>query len=387
MGHLNNHDPASTCAITRSRLGLARETQELRTGHYPHPGRGGTRGYPLWLRTTAVNNLHTYGNYRRAALSVGYSAQSVRRWERRIIPFRMAGGIEREQLTGADQLLLSICIYVYPEASSDQIAAFIHSNGGDIYSRPQITDRCRELELTRKRASKESYDAFSRSSLRSLIWFKTLPPPLGVHMQPVHRLIDVDETGFYLKKCSSNYGRGHRTCRVRCPAHYKRNEAKLNVILAVESGNANIPAHLDGSLERPRKWMRLTVDNLDQFIFGGFINEILDNIENHPLQGGYDDHKIILWDNLRAHKTAFVTNIIEDRASPNIFESVDRPPYSPKLAPIEFIFCELAAELSRRCTRDWTMDDLRRNVVDIVRNIGRGGRLHSTFVHCGYPYL
>ena len=130
MGHLNDHDPANTRAITRSRLGLACETQQFRTGHYPHPGRGGTRGYPLWLRTTAVNNLQTYGSYRRAALSVGCSTQSVRRWERRIIPFRMAGGIEREQLTGADQLLLSICIYVYPEASSDQIAAFIHSNGG-----------------------------------------------------------------------------------------------------------------------------------------------------------------------------------------------------------------------------------------------------------------
>ena len=44
----------------------------------------------------------------------------------------MAGGRDREQLTGADQLLLSICVFIYPEASSDKIAAFIHSNGGDI---------------------------------------------------------------------------------------------------------------------------------------------------------------------------------------------------------------------------------------------------------------
>ena len=39
MGHLNDHDPANTRAITRSRLGLARENQRFRTGHYPHPGR------------------------------------------------------------------------------------------------------------------------------------------------------------------------------------------------------------------------------------------------------------------------------------------------------------------------------------------------------------
>ena len=44
MGHINDHDPANTQAITRSRLGLARETQRFRTGNYPHPGRGGTRG-------------------------------------------------------------------------------------------------------------------------------------------------------------------------------------------------------------------------------------------------------------------------------------------------------------------------------------------------------
>ena len=44
MGHLNDHDPADTRAITRSRLGLNRETQRFRTGHYPHPSRGGTRG-------------------------------------------------------------------------------------------------------------------------------------------------------------------------------------------------------------------------------------------------------------------------------------------------------------------------------------------------------
>ena len=141
-------------------------------------------------------------------------------------------------------------------------------------------------------------------------------------MQPVHHLIDVGKTVFYLKKCSSDYGRGYRKCRVRCTARYRKNEAKLNVIVAVERGNSSIPVHLDGSIERPRKWMRLTVENIDQFIFGGFINEILDNIETHQVPGDYDSHKIILWDNLCADKTPFVTNIIEDRDTSNIFELV-----------------------------------------------------------------
>ena len=287
MGHLNDHDPADTRAITRSRLGLSRETQRFCTGHYPHPSRGGTRGFPLWLRTVAMNVfLENRRSYVLASQRIQCSTSSIRRWERRIMPYRMSGGRPREQLTGPDQLLLSICIYIYPSASSDEIAAFIHSNGGDIYTRPQISDRCIELELTRKRASKESYDAFSPASVRAVRWFKTLPPPLGIHTVQMHRLIDIDETGFYLKKCSSNYGRGHRTCRVRTPSHYRRNELKINVILAVESGNPNIPNNLDGSVARPRKWLRLTIDNVDQFIFGGFINEILSNIERYPVPGG-----------------------------------------------------------------------------------------------------
>ena len=78
-----------------------------------------------------------------------------------------------------------------------------------------------------------------------------LPLPLGVRAQPIHRLIDVDKTGFYIKKCSLNYRRGHITCRVWCPAHYRWNEAKLNIILAVKSGKANIPSHMDDSIEKP----------------------------------------------------------------------------------------------------------------------------------------
>lgn len=63
----------------------------------------------------------------------------------------------------------------------------------------------------------------------------------------------------------------------------------------------------------------MTIENVDQFIFGGFVNKILTNIETHHVNGGYDDRKIFIWDNLSTHKTPCVTNIIEDRASPNRF--------------------------------------------------------------------
>ena len=140
----------------------------------------------------------------------------------------MTGGRQREQLTGPDQLLLSICIYIYPAASSDEIAAFIHASGGDIYTRPQISDRCNELELTRKRASKESYDAFSEASLRAYRWFTTLPPPLGIYNIPVHRLIDIDETGFYLKNAHQTTEAD--TVPVECGVHSIIGEMNLRLM-------------------------------------------------------------------------------------------------------------------------------------------------------------
>ena len=91
--------------------------------------------------------------------------------------------------------------------------------------------------------------------------------------------------------------------------------------------------------------------------FGWFVNDILYNIERFPVHGNYNMNHVIIWDNLRAHKTPYATTIIGDCPSPNNFSSVDRPPYYPKLALIEYIFCELAVELGRRCTHDWTMVD------------------------------
>ena len=72
--------------------------------------------------------------------------------------------------------------------------------------------------------------------------------------------------------------------------------------------------------------------------------------------------------------------------SDNHFYSVDRPPYRPKMAPIEYVFCELADELARRVRREWVIDDLRWNIYDICARIGRDGKFHNTFVHCGFPF-
>ena len=380
-------DPANTRAQSRSDRGLEREREQLRTSNPPHPSRGGTRGYPIWQRIRALDSYDINLSYAEAADRIGCSQRSVLRWQSRLSPYRMCGGTSKLHITGADQLLLSICLYIYPEASTDELCTFIIANGGDVYSRQIVSRRCGELGLTRKRSSREAYDTFSPDSLRKALWFRSEPPPLGIRGVDIYKLCDIDETGFYLKSCARKYGRGHTTCRVRHPSHYTRNERKVNVIMGVEPGNPNLARGTLGSREAPRRWIYMTQDSVDQFVFGDFVNIILSNIEDHPVADGYDDEKCIMWDNLSVHTTAYVTNVIRDRASHNNFYSVNRPPYRPKIAPIEYIFCELAAELERRCLRSWTIVDLRANIQNILSTIGRNGKLYSTFIHCNYPVV
>jgi len=121
-----------------------------------------------------------------------------------------------------NQLLMSIFLYIYPDASTDDICVFIIANGGAVYNRQIVTRRCIDLGLTRKRSSREAYDTFSESSIRKAMWFRSEPPPLGNRGVNMSSLIDIDETGFYLKFVSKKYGRGHTTLRVRHPAHHPR---------------------------------------------------------------------------------------------------------------------------------------------------------------------
>ena len=196
-------DYANGRALARSHLGLSREIETNRSENYPHPARGGSRGYALWERRRALDVLERSGSRSTAATSIGCCVRSLTRWEDRVVPYRMAGNAQKRELTGPDQLILGIGLFIYPCATSDELATFIHANGGGVYSRQSISRRCSQLDVSRKKASKESYNAFTADSIERLNWFITLPPPLGVVDVPNHQLIDIDEAGFFLKKSNS----------------------------------------------------------------------------------------------------------------------------------------------------------------------------------------
>jgi len=133
------------------------------------------------------------------------------------------------------------------------------------------------------------------------------PPPLGVLSIRLDRLIDVDEAGFYLSNVKTKYGWGYTSCQIWYPSHYTHFDPKINISMAITLGNQTVHSFLDGSVMFPRRWIFISQNNCNQYIFGDFIDSILRSIEGAPALGDVDDDRRILWDNISLHETAYVT--------------------------------------------------------------------------------
>ena len=124
-------DPADEHSDARARLGLSRET-ELTRKSLPDPSIGGTRGYQVPDREWQLVMS-------RAGHVVKASDISLWRWDRRILPFRMTGNKQREGVMGISQLLLVVCITIWPTATHNDIAHFVYREGGGLLKNPVIS--------------------------------------------------------------------------------------------------------------------------------------------------------------------------------------------------------------------------------------------------------
>ena len=367
----------------RSQAGYSRTLKVPRTNNASHPGRGGSHGYPLWIRIIIVNHAVVHGA-QEATEIFNVSLRSIQRWRQRITPYRQTGGKRRVCMTGTDLMLLTICLFFYPRATADEIAAFIVSNGGDIYSRQTIYKRCKELKLGMKRGSLEAYQAFTPANqLRAeMFWNDNLP--LGVADVSRWRLIDIDEAHFTLKAIERKYGRAKKCVRVRDVGHYARGQQAWNLLIAVEAGNPAIPHNNNGSRRFPRRWFRITKSTVDQHVFSSFVDQICRDIEERPLAG--DGERVLMWDNLSCHMTPIVQNTVYARPTRDQFEFelVPRPPYQPKWAPVEYFICMVANSLSRKVQPHWDDNILRHEIHNSCMGVGMEGGLDRTFEHCGY---
>jgi hypothetical protein len=224
-------------------------------------------------------------------------------------------------------MLLALFLAAYPEAKADEIAIFIYENGGRVYNRGIISFRMKELGMTQKTTSTEAWQAFTPINLLKVELFWTRAPPLGIFQ--VHRsmLVDFDECGIGLEQCERKKGHSLQGIRIRKPGHYTRDTIKYTVILVIEPGNPNIPTHQDGSIERPRRWVRIfEVSSTTAATFSDFCEHVCSSIEQGA-GGTGDTHRIFLWDNLSAHSAPIVHHTVEVRDGPVQFRTVQRPPY------------------------------------------------------------
>ena len=117
-----NNDPADAVAADRRKVGLHRKTKVDR-GVLIHPSVGGTRGYPVWHRVLDLD---------RDAQGQNTDASPIShwRWTRRLLPYRMTGNRANGTIVGEDQYLAVICVTIWPDSTTDEIATFIFNEGG-----------------------------------------------------------------------------------------------------------------------------------------------------------------------------------------------------------------------------------------------------------------
>ena len=293
----------------------------------------------------------------------------------------MCGNKEKTELVGLDLILLGVLSIIYPMSSQDEMAMYIHSEGGGVYSRQLISQRLAELDVTYKKVSVEAYAAFTPRNLRreELFWTRVLP--LGKVGVERRKLIDIDEFAMEHKKLNRTKGWGMSCYRVRTVGNYTK-DTKLTVILAIEAGDPRLDDDMEGSIARPRRWIKTRrVGGTDAQAFASFCDTMCTSIEGAQHIVGTDEHRVILWDNLRAHSAPLVYQTIEDRGGPSRFSILPRPAYQPKYGPIEYKICDLILNMQYNTIGEMSLDQMEQAITTAASRIGP---FDSTFEHCGY---
>ena len=370
-------DPATARANKRAKLGFSREVQQDRTKQAPHPSRGGSKGYDVWFRQEELQRVAN------GEAPTTAHIRSVQRWQNRLIPYQQTGNKARATIVGRDQFYLALFLTAYPDASADEIALFIYNETGSVYSRPDISKRMKDLELTKKIASTEAYQAFEPRNLLRERLFWTRGPPLGVRGVHRYKLLDWDEFGVAMENMATKYGHSHTSIRIRKPGHYCRN-TKLTVLFAIEPGDPSLPPQMEGSIQKPRRWIRVTrLAGTSAETFASFADEVCTSIETNRIPGT-DDHRVNLWDNLNSHHSPIVAQTVEARNAGTRFSIVPRVPYQPKIGPIEYKICDLVTAVRDQARKEWDVNDLEQAIHRVAATLGMNGGFDRSFDHCGY---
>ena len=124
---------------------------------------------------------------------------------------------------------------------------------------------------------------------------------------------------------------------------------------------------------------------MTEAVYADFLNTICTDIEDSFIEG-IDERRFVTHDNLRLHTGPLVYQTVEMREHPVCrFEIVRRPPYQPKIGPIEYKIGEVCLRTQQQITQATTSADLAQMVTNIFNTMSMGdGNFYDTFLHCGY---
>jgi hypothetical protein len=244
----------------------------------------------------------------------------------------MTGNKPVSSLLGQYLLLLVLFKLIWPQATYFKCITFIanESDDAEIFTEQQVSLALRKMGYTRKVTSTVAYQAFTERNLicRRLYW--TMPWPVGIHGITRRRLIDADEFGLHLNNANQKYGSSPRGLKIRKPGNYDRGTFKLTIILAIETGDLEIPNGVIGSVTNPRVWARVTTEpGISAEAYRIFVEHVLntyDAVANPALQ------RTLIHDNLSSHRAPEVNEAVRERGH----HVVCRPPYRPQDGPVEY---------------------------------------------------
>ena len=169
--------------------------------------------------------------------------------------------------------------------------------------------------------------------------------------------------------------------RVRTVGNYTK-DTKLTVILAIKAWYSRVADEKEGSIARPIRWINVwCVGGTDTDAFASFCDEVCSIIEGAMYILGTDDHRGLLWDNLRALTTPIIYQTMEWCAGATRFSILPRPAYQPKLVPIEYKICNLLLHIQYNTEGQTSLDEMEGAVNWSAAAIGP---FDSTFKHLGY---
>jgi hypothetical protein len=153
MPGLGATDPANLSAQARAELGLTHQLEQHRHVS-PPPSNGGSAGYPLWYRREQLQKWNE-------GEPTDVLQASLYRWADRPHPFRQTSGRARTTIVGVDMIHLITFLVAHPDSTQDEMAAFVYNEGGALYSKQRISEHLDDLEITKKKASIEAFQASS----------------------------------------------------------------------------------------------------------------------------------------------------------------------------------------------------------------------------------